>query len=140
MLNRELLIKCIHYNAPDVRDLIKLAVGAPSPDKVQAALLSYKEAGHYLLGCYREHKLIGLIGINIEDTEGIVNHIAVFETSQRKGVGMRLITEVRNRFQIITCKAETDIDGKAFYEKCGFNCVPFEGKYNTRYSCIWSTN
>jgi hypothetical protein len=127
-------IPCHDLNA---KTLMQLAIGFPTPKKVEETLASYNETGHYLLGLYREGKLMGLIGLHVCENKGMIKHIAVLESYQRKGIGKTLITEVIRRFQLKAWEAETDEEARDFYEKCGFQCTPFEGKHTTRYQCEW---
>lgn len=118
-------------------ELIKLAIGSPTPEKAQKTLDAYGEPDHHLLGGFNEANLIGLIGFQTRKTHGIIKHIAVLIPYQSQGIGKALITEAMSYLKLKTCEVETDEEGKGFYEKCNFECNPFEAKYNTRYRCKW---
>lgn len=133
----DLMIALKLGNGPKTEELIKLSIGFPTAEKVQHILLSYKESDHHLLGYYNEDRLIGLIGLQANETHGIIKHIAVLNSYQRQGIGKALIMAGLNQFQLTICEAHTDEEGKGFYEKCGFKCISFKGKYNTRYLCKW---
>jgi GNAT superfamily N-acetyltransferase len=136
----DLMTKLRPCDPSEVQELIKLAIGSPTPEKVQQVLASYKKPDHHFLGYYNEEKLAGFIGLHINCSHGIIKHIAVLESYQTQGIGKVLITEAINLFHLNTCEAETDEVGKGFYEKCDFECVTFQGKYNLRYSCKWEKN
>ncbi len=112
-------------------------MGFPTLEKIQKTLKSYNEHAHHFMGAYSEENLVGIVGLHIHETHGIIKHIAILESYQKQGIGKALITEVIKHFQLITCEVETDEEGRGFYEKCGFTCSPFEGKYNTRYRGKW---
>lgn len=127
------LLSSPHHSV--IIQLIKLAIGSPTPEKVQEILGAYDESDHHLLGYYSENRLVGLIGLQVNESHGVIKHIAILKFYQNQGIGKALITEALNCFHLKSLEAETDEEGKGFYEKCDFNCVSFEGKYNMRYRC-----
>ncbi len=120
----------------ELSELVKLAIGSPTLEKVQKILESYDEPNHHLLGCYNEDKLVGVIGLQVDGNHGIIKHIAVLETYQKRRIGKALIREAITYLKIKTCEAETDEEGKGFYEKCDFTITPFKGPYCQRFKCI----
>ncbi len=104
-------------NSTEVQDLTKLVIVFPTPKKVQK-----------------------IIGLQIHKNHGIIKHIALLKAYQNQGIGKVLITQAIKDLSFKTCEIETDAEGKDFYEKCGFNCNPFEGKYNLRYQCGENVN
>lgn len=118
-------------------ELIKLAIGSPTPEKVKKILATYDNPNNHLLGCFNEDNLIGLIGLQIRETHGIIKHIAVLKPYQKQGIGKALIKKTVNYWKLNTCEAETDEGEKGFYEKCNFECNSFKGQYNVRYQCKW---
>lgn len=132
-----LIIKLSVHNEFEILGLIKLAIGSPTPEKMQKILNAYNEPDHHLFGYYNQEELVGLIGLQIRGTHGIIKHIAIENAHQKQGIGKELVTEGINDLGLKTCETETDEEGKGFYEKCNFECVPFKGKYNMRYRCKW---
>ena len=130
------MIKVRPCDPSEAQELIKFAIGSPTPEKVQKILASYAESDHYLLGYYSEGKLVGLIGLQTKETHGVIKHIAVLKSSQKQGIGKMLIMKAIKQFQLKVCKAETDEEGKGFYEKCGFTISAFKGPYGPRFNCI----
>jgi ribosomal protein S18 acetylase RimI-like enzyme len=130
----ELQSSSLHFA---ITELMKLGIGAPTPEKVKKILAIYEDPNHPLLGCFNEDNLIGLIGLQTKKTHGIITHIAVLNLYQNQGIGKTLITEAISCWKLATCEAETDEDGKGFYEKTGFTCTSFKGPYNMRYQCKW---
>jgi len=122
--------------ASELSELIKLAIGSPTPEKVQKILESYDEPDHHLLGSYDKEKLVGVIGLQVDGNHGIIKHIAVEDTYQKKGIGKTIVTEALKRFHLKSLEAETDEEGREFYEKCGFTITPFKGPYGPRFKCM----
>lgn len=91
---------------------------------MQKILRSYDEPDHHLVGCYDEEKLVGVVGLQVDGNHGVIKHIAVLEPYRNQGIGKSLITELLKRFHLKSLEAETDEEGRGFYEKCGFNCSP----------------
>lgn len=129
------LLSSPHHSA--ITELIALAIGSPTPEKVHQILDAYDEPNHYLLGCYNEDKFVGLIGLQTKETHGIIKHVAVLKTYRNQGIGKALIIEAMSYLKLKTCEAETDEEGKGFYEKCNFECNSFKGQYSVRYQCKW---
>jgi GNAT superfamily N-acetyltransferase len=120
-----------------ITELIKLAIGSPTPEKVKKSLAIYEDPKHHLLGCFNKNILIGLIGLEAKETHGIIRHIAVLKAYQNQGIGKTLITRALTYWRLETCEAETDEEGKGFYEASGFECKSFKSSYNMRYHCKW---
>ncbi len=119
----------------EVPSLLKLAMGSPSPDKIQEALNTYQQPDHCLMGCRVGGKLVGILGAKMKDNMATIQYMAVSADYRRQGIGKLLIEEFLNRFAIGFLFAETDDEAVGFYEKCDFACRPFEGIYGKRYSC-----
>lgn len=134
---RTLRFDLLSPQASELSDLIKLAIGSPTPEKVEKILGSYDEPDHHLFGSYDGEKLVGMIGLQVDANHGVIKHIAVLDSYRNQEIGKTLITEALKRFHLNSLEAETDEEGRGFYEKCNFKCSPFAGKYNMRYRCKW---
>ena len=73
-----LMIKLRVHHKSEIHELIKLAIGSPTPERVQKILTSYDEPDHHLLGYYDKEKLVGFIGLYTNEDHGIIRHIASF--------------------------------------------------------------
>ncbi|MCX7123731.1 MAG: GNAT family N-acetyltransferase [Gammaproteobacteria bacterium] len=116
--------------------VIQASIGNPTPEKIQSILRQYANHDQHLIGCFSGTLLIGVIGIQLTDTNAIIEHISVLKNFQARGIGKKLIQYVINHFNIDTIKAETDDDAVEFYQAQGFDCVAFEGKYGRRYTAL----
>jgi N-acetylglutamate synthase-like GNAT family acetyltransferase len=113
----------------------------PTEEKIATVLKNYDPADQHLLGCIHDDKLIGVIGIHLDNGNGIINHIAVSSKYRLKNVGQQLTSYAVKQFSLKNIMAETDDDSIGFYQRCGFVCEPFQGKFGKRYICkmdIWS--
>ena len=86
--------------------------------------------------------LIGIIGYLQQTTKQItIRHISVLPKYRQLGIGRLLLNNLKKqspKYQII---AETDEEAVTFYQKCGFTCNSFQGKYNNlRYKCEFNKN
>ena len=125
----------IEFTDLEVPPLLKLAMGLPSPDKIQETLRAYQRADHSLIGCRVDGKLVGILGAKMKDNMATIQHMAVLAAYRHQGIGKLLVEELLNRFAIGFVFAETDDEAVGFYRKCDFTCKPFEGVYGKRYSC-----
>ena len=87
------------------------------------------------MGSFQADALIGVIGLEKQEAQGIIKHIAVLPQYRLQGVGKALIKHVMAHFSLQIVYAETDDEAVDFYKKIGFNCQPFEGHYGKRYRC-----
>lgn len=116
-----------------IKELLRLAVGNPTEEKLQKVLDSYKEASSCsLYGLQKEGKWIGLIGIQ---EEGEILHLAVLSSEQRKGWGRWMVEEMVRQRRGLQLFAKTDAEAKGFYEKLHFRCTAYQGAYGIRYLC-----
>lgn len=131
------LMKISFIYSPDenVKFLLELAMGRPTPGKIQAIIASYKTLDHFLLGYYKKKKLLGLIGLQVKGDEGIIKHISVLKTHRTQGIGRMLISEAIKQFHLKSIESETDEEAVEFYLKCNFTISPFEGDYRKRFKC-----
>lgn len=128
-------ISFIEPNDLEIPPILKLAMGFPTPDKIQETLSAYRWPDHSLIGCRVDGKLVGILGAKMKDNMATIQHMAVSAAYRRQGIGKLLIQELFKRFAIGFLFAETDNEAVGFYEKCDFICKPFEGVHGKRYSC-----
>lgn len=131
-----LIFKKISCTHPYLFGLISLSIGYPNPDKVYRILESYKRDHQYLIGCFSDKKLIGVIGIEVTSSKIIIRHISVLKELQLQGIGKQLIQYVLKNLPTRQLHAETDEESVGFYRTLGFVCKMFKGKYGKRYACI----
>lgn len=135
MLNsRDIIIQPITVEHFGLSDVIMLSMG--NPDKVLETLQSYRAGGNELIGATYHDKLIGVIGFFQSAQQITIRHISVLHDFQKQGVGSLLLSEVKKSYTERKILAETDEEAVVFYQKSGFVCTAFQGKYgNTRYRC-----
>ncbi len=121
---------------PALKNILALSVGFPTPEKIETILQHYSLASNfYLLGCFQQDILVGIVGFQCSEAAIIINHLAVHESYQKRGVGRQLIEELVKQKLPLTVSAETDGDTVDFYKKCGFFCTEHSTKYGLRYIC-----
>jgi len=130
-----LVFKEIASSYPKLPSIIALSIGKLTPGKLKQVLDSYNTPNHHLVGCFKDNKLIGVIGFGIQGATGKIKHIAVSLDYRLQGIGKALINQVIDNFQLQIFLAETDDDAVDFYKKLGFACQSFEGHYGKRYKC-----
>jgi ribosomal protein S18 acetylase RimI-like enzyme len=117
--------------------LLALAIGNPTPEKIQTVISSYSESDHYLVGCFVENKLVGVIGFEITDAhKAVIRHLAVDEHCRGQGIGKKLIEDIAKRYDLYCLEVETDNDAIGFYRKCNFVCEKFDKDGMERFRCI----
>jgi ribosomal protein S18 acetylase RimI-like enzyme len=124
----------------EVLDLLAFAIGFPTTAKMQKIADEYQTRGNwYLFGLARNHKLIGLIGIDLKESSlGNILHISVSPKQRSQGTGRILINLGLQKLQITTLTAETDAEAKGFYERCNFqiHAIGKKGGQFERFSCV----
>lgn len=131
-----ILFKEIEPSHPNLPKVIAPSIGKATSEKIQSVLGSYNVTGYHLIGGFSSNKLVAIIGLKIAGKHGDINHIAVIEDYRNKGIGKQIIRHVVHYFSLQNLNAETDEEALSFYEKCGFSCKAFSGKYGERYQCI----
>ncbi len=134
------IFKPVKISHPDLSKIISLSIGIPTEQKIHSVLTSYNTVNNHLIGAFFNDILIGIIGIEISNKNGIIKHIAVSKENQMQGIGKQLIIHVANYFLLKHLTAETDDDSLKFYKKCGFQCRPCEGQHGQRYHCVLAVN
>jgi ribosomal protein S18 acetylase RimI-like enzyme len=121
---------------PELHKIIELAIGFPTPEKVQDVLASYSQVNHYLLGREIDGHIVGIIGFELANEIANIKHLAVAKGYRKLGIGRELINAMINRIDANEIQAQTDKEGIEFYGKCGFSCNSFIGPFGIRYLCI----
>jgi hypothetical protein len=126
-----------HTNIGQARlDLLALAVGNPSDDKLHRIRDQYANDQYScLFGAYIDSALVGIIGLSVTGKHAEIKHIAVQEKYRHQKIGHGLIQHAISELGLEQINAETDIDSKGFYAKCGFKVDEFQGHYGQRFRC-----
>lgn len=124
---------------PELPAVILCSIGKPSEEELKTVLKEYDAENFFLLGCFAEKDLIGMIGIKQDiDLKFIIKHISVLPEHRLLGIGKQLVDEIMKRFQVNKLCAETDDESVGFYRSIGFDCQGFMGKHGQRYLCTMS--
>ncbi len=124
-------------------ELLSLCIGFPTQSKVQLVLTLYQvDSARKLFCCQLDGTSVGCIGVEIEQDEGVLKHIAVAPHCQRKGIGRFMVDAVFSRLNLSRLRAETDKDAVGFYVQCGFIVTSLgEAHPNTeRFKCVLSAS
>ena len=130
------------HNLGEVKELLAMAVGNPTPDKLKQLLDEFYESdAHTLLITKHNDKIIGIIGIDFTDKPlGLITHLAVLPVMRVQGIGSQFINYVTTSLKLTEIRAETDQDAVGFYRSCGFETVEIESRYPgvQRFRCVKS--
>jgi len=113
---------------PRVQRLLADAFG--SSESALSAAERY-ESGEWTAFCCEENgEVVGLVGLEaVTPSVAHVRGIAVDARLRGKGIGQRLIQEVKARNPGVTLYVETDRDAVQFYRRCGFDVTTLGEKY-----------
>jgi ribosomal protein S18 acetylase RimI-like enzyme len=125
----------IELSHPELPDVIAYSIGNPTDDKVQKVLDGYKDTNTPLIGYFVGGNLVGVIGLEILQASGAIQHISVLPKYQSIGIGKQLVHYAIKHFSLNALSAETDEDAVDFYRAMGFECSDYEGEYGRRYKC-----
>ncbi|TQR21067.1 GNAT family N-acetyltransferase [Psychrobacillus vulpis] len=64
----------------------------------------------------KDEDLVGIVGVRMNDTDGIIQHISVSPSHRGEGVGKEMIQNLQTILHTTTLQPSEDI--KPFYEKC----------------------
>jgi GrpB-like predicted nucleotidyltransferase (UPF0157 family) len=139
MTNNDIKFDLVFPSHPALQSLILGSIGNPTEEKLRSVLNGYNNENCFLLGCFYEKILIGIIGIKQEvDYKFIIKHISVCSEHRLHGIGQKLVAEVMARFRVNKLVAETDAESVSFYRAIGFDCQEFSGEHGQRYICTMS--
>jgi len=124
------------YANPEVQHIMSCCVYRRSLDAAISKLQQYRERPTYsLYGWVEQDVLLGICGFEVHQNNCVdVMHIAVLETSQKHGVGRKMLDALQNIF-CLPLKLETDDDAVVFYQKCSFDVVALDIGGHRRYRC-----
>jgi N-acetylglutamate synthase-like GNAT family acetyltransferase len=126
----------IHADHQLLPSILKPSIGDPTDEKIKQVIASYDSPNHLLIGSFYDDKLVGVIGVKVLAQEKIIiRHISVCLEMRKQGIGRKLIEYVKQNLQVNHIIAETDEEAVDFYQKIGFMCEEFRGKYGLRYRC-----
>ncbi len=119
------------HNVQAVKDLLAMAMGRPTPERIQALLDKfYNEKTHPIFVALDNNNIIGMIGMDYTMApHGWIVHIAVHSDFRRKVIGQSLIDYVFKTFSLKSVALETDQDAVGFYRACGFSAVEIVSKW-----------
>jgi GNAT superfamily N-acetyltransferase len=127
------------HNTQAVKDLIAMAMGRPTPERLQRLLDNfYSTDGHTIFVALDKSQITGIIGIDYTAApHGWILHLAVQPDLRKKGIGRGLIDYAFKEFSLESIALETDQDAIGFYCACGFTAVEIESKWPGihRYRC-----
>ncbi len=134
------IFNSVEISHPDLLEVISSSIGMATEQKINSVLTSYNMANHHLIGAFINGILIGIIGIEISDKNGVIKHIAVLAKYRMQNVAKQLIIYIAHYFSLKHLIAKTDDDSVEFYRKCGFHCNFYESQYGQRYHCALTVN
>jgi len=119
------------HNTEEVKDLLTMAIGYPTPERLRKLLdLVYEIEGHHLFITKDKDKITGIIGIDVSALpHGWILHLAVHPEYRKKGIGKSLINQAIEKFKLKSVALETDQDAVGFYRACGFTAVEIKSKW-----------
>ena len=128
------------HDSEAVKELLSLAMGSPTPEKLQKLLSEfYSHDGHTLYITSNNNQLTGIIGIdNTASPHGWITHLAVRPDSRMKGIGRNLINQTAADLSLQSVALETDQDAVDFYRACGFEIAEIASRWPgiRRFRCI----
>ena len=126
---------------PRIREIFALAVGYPTPEKLDALATAYaREAFGCAFALFEAGAPLGVIVLERGSAGSArIRYISVAPASQRAGIGRRLMEEVRQRECLNELRAETHVDAVPFYRRCGFEIVSLGELWPgvERFECCW---
>jgi ribosomal protein S18 acetylase RimI-like enzyme len=124
---------------PRFLDLLSLAVGYPTPEKLALVVAGYRSLpGRKVFALLDGQVVQGIIGLEPSSRAlARVRHIAVPEALRRQGIGRRLLTEACAATGFTALVAETHRDAVGFYRACGFSVQSLGERFPgvERFSC-----
>jgi GrpB-like predicted nucleotidyltransferase (UPF0157 family) len=140
-LDDNIHFEVIEASHPELPSLIAHSIGHPTEEKINRDLKAYNAKNNFLLGCFEEKILVGVIGLEEQaDYKFILSHISILPDHRLHGLGKALIDEVLERFKINKLIAETDDDSVGFYRATGFHCEATAGEFGLRYLCTLTSD
>lgn len=123
----------------EILDVLALAVGYPTPEKLDRLLAFYSSPSGRLFVLLGQDEVRGIVGIEFPMPGRVrIVHIAVPPPLQRRGIGRRILAEVMAMYPAAELTAETDKNAVGFYRACGFTVCSLGEKYPgvERFECV----
>lgn len=124
------------HNLTEIKSLLSESIGNPTANKISAILNNYQDQNKYLYIAKINNKIVAIIGIQLEQYQIIISHIAVDRKFRKLKIATSLINYLKSIYQNLPIIAETDKEAVEFYRKNNFICTSFYGPYNLRYNCV----
>ncbi len=124
-------------DSEDVQVLLSLALGNPSPTRMEEVTQIYRFLPEYYFCGYRMGgDVVGCLGLQLLTAkEGAVRHLVVLPAHRRKGIARAMVGHTLRRFQLERLMAECDADAVDFFRRCGAAVEPVAGG---RFRCSWA--
>jgi ribosomal protein S18 acetylase RimI-like enzyme len=130
------------HNPRAIRELLAMAVGNPTPEKLSQLLDEFYAAdSHSIFVASNSGKVNGIIGIDYTGRpQGYITHIAVNPDTRMQGVGRRLINYTTETLGLTDLEVETDQAAVDFYRACGFEIKEIKSQWPSirRFRCFKS--
>jgi N-acetylglutamate synthase-like GNAT family acetyltransferase len=119
------------HDANEVKDLLAMAVGYPTPERLKNLLgIIYDIQGLKLYINTEQGKITGVIGVDDSASpHGWILHLAVHPDHRLQGAGRNIIFGLMQMLSLVSVGLETDQDGVGFYRACGFNAMEVHSKW-----------
>jgi len=119
------------HSLSDIKDLLSMAVGNPTPDKLKQLMNEfYTGENHTLFIAIDNGKIIGIIGFDINNKpNGVITHLAVNSERRRQGIGSYLISHTVKLIGLTDIEVETDQEAVGFYNACKFEITEIVSQY-----------
>jgi ribosomal protein S18 acetylase RimI-like enzyme len=119
------------HSLSDVTDILTMAVGNPTPEKLRQLVEDFYTAeNHKLFIAADNGKIIGIIGFDINNKpNGVITHLAVNPERRRQGIGSYLISHTVKLIGLTNIEVETDQEAVGFYNACKFEITEIVSQY-----------
>jgi len=105
-------------------EVMTLAVGYPTPDKLSRIVNSYNDTSRRLFALVAADEVMGIVGVELPvGGRSRILHIAVPTPYRGQGIGRRLLIEASKEIGATTLVAQTDSEAVGFYRACRFTVV-----------------
>lgn len=124
-------------DSEDAQALLALALGAPSPTRLEEVMQMYRFLPEYdLLGYRVGSDVVACIGLHLTSVkEGVIRHLVVLPQYRRQGIGRALVGQALRRHRLARLSAECDADAAEFFRSCG---ATVESLPSGRFRCVWA--
>lgn len=121
------------------KELLRFAVGNPTSNRLRSILDSYWHSDERFLFVWEEAggEIVGVLGIESQENQTVISQIAVAPAQRLHGIARKMIEAVARIRPALLLVAETDDEGRGFYQKLGFSSSDLGEMYPGvhRYRC-----